>query len=222
MQIVFSCSILSKLSCNIQSKFTLCPWEIFYAFLSSADFFQNHFFSKNSFMNTIGVSNSLDLDQAWHFVRPGLGPNCLQRLSADDTSRQRVITLQKWMPVSSVDYLSKHFGPRTLGLIWIQTVWHSDRVPERIVFWIISYCLSLASCDLSSADNFCKQFRPRSGQTKCRSWSGSKLFDTLIVFLKELFEKVVILKKKSQHTTTKAWKITHMQRVNYYGFIMLM
>ena len=24
------------------------------------------------------LSNSLDLDQAWHFVRPDLGPNCLQ------------------------------------------------------------------------------------------------------------------------------------------------
>ena len=31
---------------------------------------------------------SLDPDQAGHFVRPDLGPNCLQRLSADDTSRQ--------------------------------------------------------------------------------------------------------------------------------------
>ena len=41
-------------------------------------------------MNTIGVSNSLDLDQAQHFVGPDLGPNCLQRLSAEDTSRQRV------------------------------------------------------------------------------------------------------------------------------------
>ena len=28
------------------------------------------------------VSNSLDQDQARHFVRPDLGPNCLQRLSA--------------------------------------------------------------------------------------------------------------------------------------------
>ena len=27
---------------------------------------------------------------ARHFVRPDLGQNCLQRLSADDTSRQRV------------------------------------------------------------------------------------------------------------------------------------
>ena len=34
------------------------------------------------------MSNSLDLDQARHFVGPDLGPNCLQRLSADDTCRQ--------------------------------------------------------------------------------------------------------------------------------------
>ena len=35
--------------------------------------------------------NSLDPDQARHFVGPGMGPNSLQRLSADDdTSRQRV------------------------------------------------------------------------------------------------------------------------------------
>ena len=38
---------------------------------------------KNSFRNTIGVSNSLDPDQARHFVEPDLGPNCLQKLSAD-------------------------------------------------------------------------------------------------------------------------------------------
>ena len=35
-------------------------------------------------------SNSLDPDHAQHFVGPDLGPNCLQRLSADDISRQRV------------------------------------------------------------------------------------------------------------------------------------
>ena len=33
--------------------------------------------------------------------------------------------------VSSVDNLCKPFGPR-LGLIWIQTVWHSNDIPERI------------------------------------------------------------------------------------------
>ena len=39
---------------------------------------------------TIKGSNSLDPDQARHFVGLDLGPNCLQRLSADDTRRQRV------------------------------------------------------------------------------------------------------------------------------------
>ena len=32
------------------------------------------------------MSNSLDPDQARHFVGPDLGSNCLQRLSTDDTS----------------------------------------------------------------------------------------------------------------------------------------
>ena len=35
------------------------------------------------FFSTIWVSNSLDPDQARHFFGPDLGPNCLQRLSAD-------------------------------------------------------------------------------------------------------------------------------------------
>ena len=59
-------------------------------FLSSADLFSKSSFSKNSFTNTKRVSNSLDPDQARRFVGPDLGPNCLQRLSADDTSRQTV------------------------------------------------------------------------------------------------------------------------------------
>ena len=37
------------------------------------------------------MSNSLNLDQARHFVGPNLGPNCLQRLSADDTRRQSIL-----------------------------------------------------------------------------------------------------------------------------------
>ena len=47
-------------------------------FLSSSDCFRN-----NYFRNTIRVSNSLDPDQARRFVGPELGPNCLQRLSAE-------------------------------------------------------------------------------------------------------------------------------------------
>ena len=44
----------------------------------------------NSLDATIRVSNSLDPDQVQHFVGSDLGSNCLQRLSADDKSGQRV------------------------------------------------------------------------------------------------------------------------------------
>ena len=46
--------------------------------LSFADFFHNR--------NTIRISNGLDPDQEGCSVGPDLGPNCLQRLSADGKS----------------------------------------------------------------------------------------------------------------------------------------
>ena len=51
--------------------------------MSSADFFSKLTVSKNSFRNTIRVSNGLDPDQNRHSVGPDLGLNCLQRLSDD-------------------------------------------------------------------------------------------------------------------------------------------
>ena len=44
----------------------------------------------DNFRNTFRVSNSLDPDQARHFVGPELDPNCWQSLSADNTRRQRI------------------------------------------------------------------------------------------------------------------------------------
>ena len=49
--------------------------------LLSADIFSKLSLSKNSFRNTIRVSNRLDPDPDRHSVGPHLGPNCLQRLS---------------------------------------------------------------------------------------------------------------------------------------------
>ena len=72
-----------------KDQLTLCILGDFA--LSSADFFSKLTFSKISFRNTIRVSNRLDPDQARRFVGPDLGPNCLQRRSADDTGRQRPI-----------------------------------------------------------------------------------------------------------------------------------
>ena len=51
--------------------------------LSSADFFQNLLFQKI----ILGTLNSLYSNQDHHSFVPDLGPNCLQRLSADDKSR---------------------------------------------------------------------------------------------------------------------------------------
>ena len=51
--------------------------------MSSAYFFKIIFFNK-SFRIAIRVSNSFDPGQDRRFVGPDLGPNCLQRLSADD------------------------------------------------------------------------------------------------------------------------------------------
>ena len=53
----------------------------------SADIFQNQHFQK-VLSGILSVSNSLEPDQARRSVGPDLGPNCLQRLSADDTYRQ--------------------------------------------------------------------------------------------------------------------------------------
>ena len=48
---------------------------------------------------------------------------------------------------------------------------------------------------LAPADKLCKQLGPRSGPNKVRAQSGSKLFDTLMVFVKD-FLKLLIFNKK--------------------------
>ena len=68
-------------------------WVIFHAFFrllilkNEMKQYQCETFSTNSFKIIIKVSNSLDPDQALSFLGPDLCPNCLQRLSADDTRR---------------------------------------------------------------------------------------------------------------------------------------
>ena len=49
---------------------------------------------------------------------------------------------------------------------------------------------------MSTADNFYKQIGPRLGPTKCWGWSGSQLFDTLMVFLKDFLKKKVEFEDK--------------------------
>ena len=59
---------------------------------------------------------------------------------------------------------------------------------------------------VTSAVKLGKQFGPRSGPMNRRAWSGSKLFDILMVFLKEFFQKVNFETKSADDK--KARKIT--------------
>ena len=74
------------------------------------------------------------------------------------------------------------------------------------------FCVPLTLCLLvSSASNLCKQFGPRSGPTEHRAWSGCKLFDTLMIFLKKFSEKYDF--EKNQQTTKNLKKLLIRQRV---------
>ena len=77
----------------MQYLLTLCLLGIFTCFCRLLIFFQNLPFQK--FLSRIPrrASDSLDPNQAQQNVGPDLGPNCLQRLSAGVTSRQRVTQL---------------------------------------------------------------------------------------------------------------------------------
>ena len=78
---------MSNHSLSFGGELTLCMLGNFYMlFCCLWIFFFKSTFSKTSFRNTIRLSNSLDPDQARHYVGPDLGPNCLQRLLADDKS----------------------------------------------------------------------------------------------------------------------------------------
>ena len=57
--------------------------KIFIIFCRLLIFLKINFFKKNLLRNIVTVKNSLDPDQARHYVAPDLGPNCLQRFSAD-------------------------------------------------------------------------------------------------------------------------------------------
>ena len=67
---------------------TLCLLGNFACFLSSADFFQNQLIGKL----LSGIPS--ECQTVWIQIRPDLGPDlgpyCLQKLSANETNRQRV------------------------------------------------------------------------------------------------------------------------------------
>ena len=94
-------------------------------------FFPISTFSKNSF----SVSSNLDPDQAWHFVRPDLDPNCLRRLSAQvgkelrliwqqpcKSSQKKLLPRVKKSTVTSVGFFVKTVNRDTIKSFTCQ--WH--------------------------------------------------------------------------------------------------
>ena len=59
------------------------------------------------------MSNSLDTDQARPFLGPDLGPNCLQRLSVEATSRQ-IIKQNMNSIFYSINILIHHYMGRDM------------------------------------------------------------------------------------------------------------
>ena len=75
---VYSCFIFNSTLCMLGNFACFCRLLIF--------FFQNHLFLQNLVSRITSVSNNLYPDQDRLLVGPDLGPNCLQRLSSDDTN----------------------------------------------------------------------------------------------------------------------------------------
>ena len=74
MWLIIWCLWLRHCNCNLHAFNAVCR------------FFSKSTFLNNSFRITISVSNSLGPDQVLFVARPDLSPNCLQKLSAENTS----------------------------------------------------------------------------------------------------------------------------------------
>ena len=83
---------------------------------------------------------------------------------------------------------------------------------KYLLIWTWGSCLLALYLPVSSADNLCKQFGSRLGPTKSRARSGSKPFATVMVILKEFFEKISF--EKIQQTSKNHEQFPSMQRVN--------
>ena len=68
------------------------------------------------------MSNSWDPDQVKHFVSHDLGPNCLQRLTADDT-RQRVSNTLKEPSSYHNEIFDKYVGASSTTLAPLPDNW---------------------------------------------------------------------------------------------------
>ena len=92
------------------------------------------------------MSNSLGPDQAGRFVGPDLGPNCLPRLSADDTGRQRVTSSPKGNDAhlratiqSKKKWKDQFFRPlRATNSVVCGRIWPNFKLIQALMYVIIT------------------------------------------------------------------------------------
>ena len=101
------------------------------------------------------MSNSLDSGKALCFILPDPFPNCLQSLSADNTSRQRV----KELP----EFLNNHvFLPLKNIRIYHECVSRIEKSVPRITVWHQKACRVMTNGD-HKGHIFLSYFHPNSG-----------------------------------------------------------
>ena len=93
----------------------------------------------------------------------------------------------------NVDVLKHQKKKNSRYKMWIQT----DRL-QAVIFiqtmLISNECFNICT-QVLSAENLCKPFGPKAGRTFCRTCSGSKLSETVIVFLNSILKKLFLRKK---------------------------
>ena len=75
---------------------------------------------------------------------------------------------------------------------------------------------------VSSADDFCKQFRSRSGLTRCQAGSGSKLFGSDTYYSWKIFFSNVISILKKSVDYKKACKITQHAKNSENSIVIIL
>ena len=137
-----------------------------------------NFFSKDSFRNTIRLPKRFGSCRSWS----------VSKLFANVTSRRQK-SRKELFSLINVDVYNFLTQKSFYGWGNYSCLWHVQCHLKVIVHYSVSLVLTLCQHLVSSSVNICKQFGPRSGSTLCRAWSGSILFDTLMLFQKEFFEK---------------------------------
>ena len=106
----------------------------------------NFSFQKILFRNPIGVSNNLDPDEAWHFVRTDLGPDCLPTLSED--RKGHTVCIKRVKQSGTLPYNPLHFYQNIYVTSHKKPVFsidanseHRSRLATFVnIFLSISYC----------------------------------------------------------------------------------